>query len=128
MHEMVLGVRSSAWSKGRSLGEQFKAIASHGFKYVNVIFDPEQSAAERREAVKVFRDLGLYSGQMGVDVRSYTSESGPASWARWVDMGERKVDFQSEAAIEFGAPDPDAEIERILEHLKRIGVGDPIIS
>ena len=29
------------------------------------------------------------------------------------------------AAIEFGAPDPDAEIERILEHLKRIGVDLP---
>jgi len=62
MHEMVLGVRSGAWSKGRSLSEQFKAIASHGLKYVNLIFDPEQSTAERKEAVTVFRDLGLYSG------------------------------------------------------------------
>ena len=34
---MVLGVRSSAWANGRSLVEQFKAIAAHGFKYVNVI-------------------------------------------------------------------------------------------
>jgi sugar phosphate isomerase/epimerase len=96
MTEMVLGVRSSAWSKGRTLGEQLKAIASHGIKYVNVIFGPERSAAERKEAVKIFRDLGLYSGQMGVDVRSYTSQSGPASWSKWVDMGKRKVEFQSE--------------------------------
>ena len=96
MTEMVLGVRSSAWSKKGTLGEQFKAIASHGFKYVNVIFDPEQSDAERKEAVKIFRDLGLYSGQMGVDVSSYTSDSGPASWTKWVDMGKRKVEFQSE--------------------------------
>lgn len=96
MTEMVLGVRSSAWSKGWTLGEQFQAIASHGSKYVNVIFDPMQSDAERKEAVRIFRDLGLYSGQMGVDVSSYTSEAGPASWAKWVDMGKRKVDFQSE--------------------------------
>jgi sugar phosphate isomerase/epimerase len=93
---MVLGVRSSAWSRGRTLGEQFVAIASHGFRYVNVIFDPEQSDAERKEAVRIFCDLGLYSGQMGVDVSSYTSESGPASWNKWVDMGKRKVEFQSE--------------------------------
>ena len=32
---------------------------------------------------------------MGVDVSSYTSESGPSSWANWVDMGKRKVDFQA---------------------------------
>jgi sugar phosphate isomerase/epimerase len=63
---------------------------------VNVIFDPLQSDAERKEAVKIFRDLGLYSGQMGVDVSSYTSDSGAASWVKWVDMGKRKVDFQSE--------------------------------
>ena len=67
MQEMVLGVRSSAWSKGLPLGEQLKKIAGHGFKYVNVIFDPDQSAAEKKEAVEIFRDLGLYSGQMGVD-------------------------------------------------------------
>ena len=29
------------------------------------------------------------------------------------------------AAIEFGGADPDAEIERIQEHLKRIGVDLP---
>jgi hypothetical protein len=54
MQELVLGVRSSAWAKGIPLGEQFKRIAAHGFKYVNVIFDPDQSQAERKEAVKVF--------------------------------------------------------------------------
>jgi sugar phosphate isomerase/epimerase len=97
MQEMVLGVRSSAWSKkGLTLGEQLQAIASHGFKFVNVIFDPDQSAAERAEAVKVLNDLGLYSGQMGVDVSSYTSQAGPESWKLWVDMGKRKVDFQAE--------------------------------
>lgn len=96
MQEMVLGVRSSAWNKGISLGEQFKKIASHGFKYVNVIFDPDQSAADKKEAVKIFRDLGLYSGQMGVDVKSYNSAAGPDSWTNWVDMGKRKVEFQAE--------------------------------
>jgi sugar phosphate isomerase/epimerase len=93
---MVLGVRSSAWNKGIPLGEQFKRIAAHGFKYVNVIFDPYQSAAEKVEAIKIFDDLGLYSGQMGVDVSSYNSEAGPASWANWVDTGKRKVEFQAE--------------------------------
>ena len=39
--ELVLGVRSSAWAKGMPLGEQFVKIASHGFKYVNVIFGPD---------------------------------------------------------------------------------------
>jgi sugar phosphate isomerase/epimerase len=96
MQELILGVRSDAWNKGISLGEQFKRIASHGFKYVNVIFDPNQSDAEKKEAVKIFRDLGLYSGQMGVDVSSYNSESGPSSWVNWVDMGKRKVEFQAE--------------------------------
>lgn len=96
MQEMVLGVRSSAWSKkGLTLGEQFKAIASHGFKFINVIFDPGQSQAERAEAVNIFDDLGLYSGQMGVDVSSYNAIPGPDSWKLWVDMGKRKVDFQS---------------------------------
>jgi sugar phosphate isomerase/epimerase len=97
MQETVLGVRSSAWSKkGLTLGEQFQAIASHGFKFVNVIFDPDQSKAERTEAKRIFDDLGLYSGQMGVDVSSYTSAAGPESWKLWIDMGKRKVDFQSE--------------------------------
>ena len=96
MQEMVLGVRSSAWNKGISLGEQFKKIASHGFKYVNVIFDPDQGVAEKKEAVRIFRDLGLYSGQMGVDVKSYNSKAGPDSWTNWVDMGKRKVEFQAE--------------------------------
>ena len=52
MQELVLGVRSSAWAKGIPLGKQLITIAAHGFKYVNVIFDPDQSQAERREAVK----------------------------------------------------------------------------
>lgn len=81
MQELVLGVRSDAWNKGIPLGEQFKRIASHGFKYVNVIFDPNQSATEKKEAVEIFRDLGLYSGQMGVNVSSYNSEAGQSSWA-----------------------------------------------
>ena len=61
-----------------------------------MIFDPDQSKEVRKEAVNIFRDLGLYSGQMGVDVSSYNSVAGPASWANWIDMGKRKVDFQSE--------------------------------
>ena len=96
MHELVLGVRSDAWNKGISLGEQFKRIASHGFKYVNVIFDPSQSEADKKEAVNIFRDLGLYSGQMGVNVSSYNSVAGASSWANWVDTGKRKVAFQAE--------------------------------
>jgi hypothetical protein len=37
MQEMVLGVRSSAWARGRSLADQFRAIAAPGFKHVNAI-------------------------------------------------------------------------------------------
>jgi len=97
MQEMVLGVRSSAWSKsGLTLGQQLQAIAAHGFKFVNIIFDPDQSAKEAKEAKRVLDDLGLYSGQMGVDVRSYNAAAGPDSWTLWVDMGKRKVDFQAQ--------------------------------
>ncbi len=70
MKDMILGVRSSAWSTEIPLSGQLKRIASHGFKYINVIFDPDQSKAERKEAVRVFNDLGLYSGQMGVDFQA----------------------------------------------------------
>lgn len=96
MQEMVLGVRSSAWSKELPLGEQFKRIAAHGFKYVNVIFDTGQHAQERREAVKIFKDLGLYSGQVGVNVSTYNAKAGPDSWANWIDTGKRKVEFQAD--------------------------------
>lgn len=96
MQELVLGVRSSAWNKGIPLGEKFKRIASHGFKYVNVIFDLDQSEVEKKEAVKIFRDLGLYSGQMGVNVNAYNAAAGPDSWTKWVDVGKQKVDFQAE--------------------------------
>lgn len=96
MQELVLGVRSSAWNKGIPLGEQFKRIAAHGFKYVNVIFDTNQSAGEKREAVKIFKDLGLYSGQMGVNVSTYNAKAGPDSWDNWIDTGKRKVEFQAE--------------------------------
>jgi len=97
MTEMVLGVRSSAWSKrGLTLAQQLEKIASHGFKFVNIIFDPDQSTQERADAKKALDDLGLYSGQMGVDVSSYNSKAGPDSWQLWTDMGKKKVDFQAQ--------------------------------
>ena len=55
------------------MGEQFKRIAAHGYKYVNVIFDTTLSAEEKREAVKIFKDLDLYSGQVGVSVSTYNA-------------------------------------------------------
>jgi len=83
MTEMVLGVRSSAWSKrGLTLAQQLEKIASHGFKFVNIIFDPVR-AQERADAKKALDDLGLYSDQMGVDVSSYNSKAGPDSWNLW---------------------------------------------
>jgi len=75
------------------------AVQEDRFSWIQVCERDLRSQSERdrkAEAIKIFRDLGLYSGQMGVNVSSYNSESGTSSWGNWVDTGKRKVEFQSE--------------------------------
>jgi sugar phosphate isomerase/epimerase len=96
MHEIVLGVRSSAWSKGRSLVEQIKAIAAHGFKYVNVILRGNETEQELKEAVKVFKDLGLYAGQTGINSWPKTF-SRPSDWPSGKEAVRRKIQWNAMA-------------------------------
>jgi sugar phosphate isomerase/epimerase len=59
--------------------------------------------------------------------------TGTTDIARWMEVLKPFVEETCatfgevpSAAIEFGAADPDAEIERILDHLKSIGVNLPM--
>jgi hypothetical protein len=71
------------------------------------------------------------TGNDGTKHRGPTGEgtTNIAGWTRTlkplVEEACAKIGEIPAAGIEFGAPDPDAEIVRIEEHLKRMGVDLP---
>lgn len=91
---MILGVSTQNWSD-LSLIEQFREIAKHGFRYVNIHFDDECSKDKIQDALICFRQLNLISGQL-------SSSAFPKSYFKIHDYdsavktAEQLVDLQSD--------------------------------
>ena len=93
MQHLVLGVRSQPWH-GLPLEEQLARIANHGFKYVNLILEREYSKSEFNKISVLFKDLGLYSGQLGIRTFPQTF-SRPEDWPSGMDIFKKLVEYQS---------------------------------
>lgn len=61
--EMMLGVSTNNFN-GDTLIEKFRAIAKHGFRYVNTQLNEDYSRKEIISSIKTFKQLNLYSGQI----------------------------------------------------------------
>jgi sugar phosphate isomerase/epimerase len=66
-NKLILGTSNANWSR-LTLTEQFRTIAKHGLRYINIHLEREYTDEELAEAIKDFKQLNLISGQLSTSL------------------------------------------------------------